>query len=124
MRSKYSGGGFLFEPGREPNAMPKPSDCLEERFYEFHRERANNEIGRMIPRPFAVQRLLRGEDVYTPLASDAKSLAKDVQKGKAEWEGAHQPGYFPHFHPADDHVQYGHVFYGERNYRLRENRLD
>jgi hypothetical protein len=78
----------------------------------------------MIPRPFALLRLRRGQDVYTPSGADARALAKDVHPGKAEWEGAHQPGFYPHYHPADDHEAYGHVFYGEPGYRVGENRRD
>ena len=102
--------------------MHRASDCVEERFYEFHRDRPGREIGRMIPRPFAVSRLHRKQDVYTPLGSDARALAKDVQKGKAAWEGAHDPGYYPHYHPAGNHDEYGHVFYGDTGYREDEKR--
>ena len=102
--------------------MPQPKDCVEGRFYTFERGNGGQEIGRMLPREFARQRVARVEDVYTPLSSDAKALAKDVQKGKAEWEGAHQPGFFPHYHPADNHDDYGHIFYGDKGYRQGENR--
>jgi hypothetical protein len=81
----------------------------------------NQEIGPAIGRNVAMSRVRRGEDVYTPLCSDAQALAKDVQKGKAFWEGSHEGGYFPHFHPAGNH-SYGHIFYGERSYRVGENR--
>src|SRR5262245_48445266 len=104
--------------------MPRPSDCLEGCFYTFDRFADGREIGRLIPRPQAQFRLRRHEDVYTPLSSDAKALAKDVQKGKAEWEGSHEPGYYPHYHPADNHEDYGHVFYGNPDYRTGENRRD
>lgn len=102
--------------------MPRPDDCLEGKFYEFCRDQPGREIGRMIPRPHAVLRLRREQDVYTPMDSDARSLAKDVQKGKAEWEGAHDADYYPHYHPADNHEDYGHVFYGKPGYREGENR--
>ena len=90
-------------------------------FYEFDRMQLGREIGERIDRNWALSRLLRGQDVYTPLASDAKSLAKDVHPGKADWEGAHEANYFPHFHPGGVHT-YGHVFYGGRDYRLGESR--
>ena len=78
------------------------------------------------------------KDVYTPRSSDAARLAKDVHPGKADWEGSHKPSIskhgekdwdydlpgnrrFPHFHPGGDH-DYGHVFYGERGYRVDEKR--
>ncbi len=100
----------------------RPEDCGPGQFYEFDRSLPNQEIGTSIPRTYAILRLKRGLDIYTPMGSDAKSLAKDVQKGKAEWEGAHQAGYFPHYHAADNHVAYGHVFYGQRGFRAGQNR--
>lgn len=90
------------------------------RFYEFQRG-GGAEIGRSIPRTQALHRIRRGQDVYTPRGSDARALAKDVQKGKADWEGSHQAGFYPHFHAAGNH-NYGHVFYGSRNFRQGENR--
>ena len=93
-----------------------PANLIDGWFYEFSRAATNREIGKTIPRGVALLRIRRGEDVYTPLNSDAKSLAKDVQKGKADWEGAHDTGYYPHFHPAGNHA-YGHIFYGEAGYR-------
>jgi len=102
--------------------MPRPTACIIGQFYEFHRDQPAREIGKLIPRPFAVLRLRRKQDVYTPSDSDARALAKDVQKGKAEWEGAHEAGHYPHYHPADNHDDYGHVFYGESGYRHGENR--
>jgi len=95
----------------------------EGEFYEFDRTKsALSERGKRIHRSIARERILRGGDVYTPLASDAKALAKDVQKGKAYWEGAHDLSFFPHFHSAGNHDDYGHVFYGERGYRANEHR--
>lgn len=102
--------------------MPQAKDTIDGKFYTFDRGRAGQEIGRMIPREFARQRVSRAEDVYTPLDSDARSLAKDVQKGKADWEGAHDSDYFPHYHPAGNHEDYGHIFYGQRGYREGDNR--
>ncbi len=95
---------------------------LPGQFYEFTRGNGGNPIGRPIARAWAILRLQRGEDVYTLKDSDARSLAKDVQKGKADWEGAHEVGYYPHYHPAGIHGRYGHIFYGEPGYRLGENR--
>lgn len=102
--------------------MPKHSDCIEGCFYRFCRGELGREIGAMIPRDQARLRLLRKEDIYTPLSSDAKAIAKDVQKGKADWDGAHDSGYYPHYHPAGDHDDYGHVFYGGPGYRVGEKR--
>ena len=102
--------------------MPRPNDCIQGKFYKFHRDRPNREIGKMIPRPFAVCRLHRRQNVYMPCGSDARAPAKDVQKGKAEWEDAHPSGYNPHYHPADNHDVYGHVFYGKSGYREDDNR--
>jgi hypothetical protein len=116
-------------------AMPKPEDCIEGQFYEFDRgQRPGYEIGKRIERKQAQVRLMRSYqsqekgrgqptdayDVYTPLQSDAKSLAKDVRQGKAEWDGADEPGHFPHFHAGCIHR--GHIFYGKQNYRLGESR--
>jgi hypothetical protein len=36
--------------------------------------------------------LRKKKDIYTPRQSDAKFLAKDVEQGKAEWQGADQRG--------------------------------
>jgi hypothetical protein len=115
--------------------MPKPEHCIEGQFYEFDRsQKPGYEIGRRIERKQAQVRLMRAyqrqEDknelpsavynVYTPLQSDAKSLAKDVRQGKAEWDGADEPGHFPHFHAGCIHC--GHIFYGFPNYRAGESR--
>jgi hypothetical protein len=89
-------------------------------FYEFQRG-AGSEIGRPVPRTQALHRIRRGQDVYTPQQADARALAKDVQKGKADWEGSHDAGYYPHFHPAGNH-NYGHIFYGDRGFRQGQNR--
>jgi hypothetical protein len=97
-----------------------PRNTTEGCFYEFNRDQPFSEIGRSIPRPHALDRLRRGQDVYTPRDSDAKSLAKDVIKGKADWEGSHEPGFYPHYHPGGQHTC--HVFYGQRSYRVGENR--
>lgn len=102
--------------------MSRISQTIPGQFYEFYRGQEGREIGRLIRRLWALERVRRGEDVYTPRDSDARSLAKDVQKGKADWEGAHDFGYYPHYHPAGNHEGYGHIFYGEPSYRLGENR--
>ncbi len=102
-------------------------------FYEFDRERARFEIGDRVSRNAAIARVQVGRDVYTLASSDAKSLAKDVYPGKAYWEGSHVPKggdwdyglskqRFPHFHPGGNHDDYGHVFYGQRGYRVDECR--
>ncbi|MEZ6060482.1 MAG: hypothetical protein R3C19_08985 [Planctomycetaceae bacterium] len=96
------------------------SGTISGRFYEFQRGTVS-EIGRPIPRNQALDRIRRGQDVYTPMGADAKALAKDVQKGKADWEGSHDAGYYPHYHAAGNH-SYGHVFYGERGFRQGQNR--
>jgi hypothetical protein len=41
---------------------------------------------------------------------------------KADWEGAHEFGYYPHYHPAGSHMEFGLVFYGNKGFRLGENR--
>ncbi|MCH2203949.1 MAG: hypothetical protein MK102_18440 [Fuerstiella sp.] len=97
-----------------------PPQVMNGRFYEFSRNSAS-EIGRSIPRIQALHRLKRGQDVYTPVGNDARALAKDVQKGKADWEGSHQQNFYPHYHAAGNH-NYGHVFYGERGFRQGQNR--
>lgn len=90
-------------------------------FYEFCRDEPGREIGQRIPRPHAVLRVRRGQDVYTQSSKDARALAKDIQKGRADWDGAHQENYYPHFHPVGNH-QFGHIFYGESGYRQGQNR--
>lgn len=99
-----------------------PRHTIEGCFYEFHRDRPGREIGDLVPRPHAVVFVRKGDDIYTPAGSDARSLAKDVHKGKADWEGSHDDGYYPHYHPAGDHLTYGHVFYGDPGFRIGENR--
>jgi hypothetical protein len=111
-----------------------PRNTVVGLFYEFHRDRPNQEIGAQILRNHALFRVRARKDVYTPAGSDAISLAKDVHPGKAFWEGSHVPRpadwdfaipenrRFPHYHPAGDHLSYGHVFYGDRGYRTDEAR--
>jgi hypothetical protein len=88
-------------------------------FYEFDCDKRYYEIGRILPRAIAIQSVRNGKNVYTPAQSDAQSLAKDVAPGAAQWHGAHQPNYFPHYYPAFNN-QYGHIFYGQRGHRLRQ----
>jgi hypothetical protein len=88
-------------------------------FYEFHRDQPFREIGLCVTRVRALWRVRHGGDVYTPAASDASSLAKDVSPGAAQWHGAHEWNYFPHYYPAFNN-EFGHVFYGERGYREGE----
>lgn len=96
-----------------------PRHLVKGHYYEFHRDQPFREIGICIPRNHALWRVRRGQDVYTPADSDARSLAKDVSPGAAQWHGAHDPQYFPHYYPAFNN-EFGHVFYGERGYRLGE----
>lgn len=98
-----------------------PHYMMKGSFYEFHRDQPHREIGHVIQRKSALLRVLRGDDVYTPADSDARSLAKDVQKGKPDWEGAHGADFYPHYHPGGNHG-YGHIFYNDRGYRVGENR--
>jgi hypothetical protein len=90
-----------------------PRNTLEGCFYQFHRDQPFREIGLCVTRNQALWRVRRGQDVYTPAASDAKALAKDMAPGAAQWHGAHEPHYFPHYYPAYN-SDFGHVFYGER----------
>lgn len=83
-------------------------------FYEFDRSSKGNEIRGTVSRNAALERLRKKKNIYTPQRSDAKSLAKDVQKGKADQEGAHEADFYAHYHPAGNHDDYGHVFFGER----------
>ena len=96
-----------------------PRHVAKGRYYKFSRKNADREIGACIPRNRALQLVLRGKGVCTPAASDAKSLAKDVVPGAAEWDGAHQKNFFPHYHAGFNH-DLGHIFYGERDYRRGE----
>jgi hypothetical protein len=83
--------------------------------YEFDRIRVNEEIGNQIPtRSAMLGRIQRGGDVYTLMPGDAKSLAKDAYHNRpADRDIAHQPGYYPHYHPGRDH-DFGHIFFGQR----------
>jgi hypothetical protein len=111
-----------------------PRRTVVGQFYEFDRGRPNQEIGPLISRNQALLRVRSGGDVYTPAASDAMSLAKDVHPRRAVWEGSHLPRVtdwdfnslgnrrYPHYHPGGDHATYGHIFYGERGYRVGESR--
>jgi hypothetical protein len=92
-------------------------------FYEFDAANTNYEIGSAVSERDAQFLVRSGKDVYTPSASDAKSLSKNVDPTHPEWHPAHKKGYFPHYHPADSHPEllpsgkkegYGHIFYGER----------
>jgi hypothetical protein len=91
-------------------------------FYRFDRAKKGDEIGSSVSRNNALALLRRKKDIYTPRQSDAKALAKDVQKGKADWDGAHKTGYFAHFHPAGNHKEYGHIYYGPPGLRQGEKR--
>lgn len=82
-------------------------------FYEFDLSAIGKEIRGFVSRNTALQHLRNKKDIYTLQQSDAKSLAKAVQKGKADRDPPHKDGYFKHFHPAGDHETYGHVFYGK-----------
>ena len=100
-----------------------PQALADGKFYDFDRKKpVGQEIGLSIPRNTALTRLRSKRDIYTPRQSDAKSLAKDVEKGKADWEGAHKPNYYAHFHPAGNHSEYGHIYYGESGLRQGEKR--
>jgi hypothetical protein len=82
---------------REVN-MPRP--VRDGSFYEFNRPVGNYEVGREIPSVSIAQMDVKfGRDVYTPRASDAKSLAKKISPYPPVWHPAHQAMYFPHYYP-------------------------
>ena len=105
-------------------------------WYEFHRERiiprqgqppeirTGVEIGPIIDGWKALSRVKNGKDVYTFNRTEAYQLALRVDPGKPVYEPPHEPAdasptgrldvYYPHFHPAGDHENYGHIFYGSR----------
>jgi hypothetical protein len=113
---------------------------LEGLFYEFHIYRViskagqpiqikeNLEIGPIIGRDDALSQVKNGKDVYTARSSDAKKIAAKLYQGNPEWEPAHEPTFFPHFHPGNQHPLDhfaspgrpharngpGHVFFGSR----------
>jgi hypothetical protein len=112
-----------------------PRELLPGVFYTFDRTKSNREIGDRIPRNQALLRARAGKDVYTPMASDALSFAKDVHPLRPVWDGSHQPRNptdwdfdlpgnrrYPHYHPGGQGLEHVHVFYGERGYRVSENR--
>jgi hypothetical protein len=111
-------------------------------FYEFHRTRAVNrpsaelalrqgiEVGPEIPERMALRQVANGRDVYTPFRYDAYKLACSAYGEAPKWDGAHQDGHFPHYHPGDKHTENwkrkasegrpisadapGHVYWGTR----------
>ncbi|HEY9127417.1 MAG TPA: hypothetical protein VIM62_09845 [Acidobacteriaceae bacterium] len=120
-------------------------------FYEFHRSRAVSrpgaelhlredvEIGVEISRKSAIRQVANGKDIYTPFRADAYKLAAAAFNGVApEWDGSHQPEFFPHYHPGGVHtgegewereategrpisdVGPGHVYWGQRGDMLKE----
>ena len=89
-----------------------PRSLREGAFYEFNRPEGHYEIGREIQASIAQLDVRFNKDVYTPRASDAKSLAKKVAPFPPTWHPAHSALYFPHYHPEGD--GYGHIFYGRR----------
>jgi hypothetical protein len=96
-----------------------PRKATRGNFYEFHRNQLFREIGIGMARVQAIWRVRHGGDVYTLAAADAAALAKDVSPGAAQWHGAHELNYFPHYYPAFNNA-FGHIFYGERGYRIGE----
>ena len=90
--------------------MPRP--VRDGGYYEFNRPEGHYEVGREIQESFAQMDVRFGRDVYTPRASDAKSLAKKVSPFSPTWHPAHSLQYFPHYHPEGG--SYGHIFYGTR----------
>jgi hypothetical protein len=109
-------------------------------FYEFHSYRVvsragqpilvkeNVELGPIISREDAVRQAKSGKDIYTFLRRDAEKLAVQLYHADPSYDPPHQPSYFQHFHPGDEHpdiprdrqgrpraeVGPGHVFFGSR----------
>ena len=105
-------------------------------FYEFHRERIVSrpgqplrvqqgiEVGPAITKEEAFRQARAGKDVYTPAREDAYRLALKLDPATPEFEPPRNPRkpsptgrldvYFSHYHPGGDHLNYGHIFYGER----------
>jgi hypothetical protein len=90
--------------------VPRP--VRDGAFYEFNRPVGNYEVGREIPSVSIAQMDVRfGRDVYTPRASDAKSLAKKISPYPPVWHPAGHLTFFPHYHPRGVSA---HIFYGTR----------
>ena len=68
-------------------------------------------LGQVLRPGQAVQRLQRGQDVWTGVRSAAKQVMKKASGGgKVIQDAAHQPGFFQHFH--DNLRELGHAFFG------------
>ncbi len=67
--------------------------------------------GRTLTEKEAIERLRRGEDVWTAAKQDAKSLQRRSGHGKPISDPAHGEGYYPHYH--DSARSGGHAFYGD-----------
>jgi hypothetical protein len=96
------------------------------------------EIGPIISEPDAAHQARNGMDVYTPRRRDALKLARSLFSNTPVEEPAHQPSFFPHFHPDASHPQFaferggrprartgvGHIFFGSRgeNYTLKPSK--
>jgi hypothetical protein len=114
-------------------------------FYEFHKERIVSrpgqplqmlqgiEVGPMIPREEAFRQARAGKDVCTPARDDAYNLALKLDPATPAHEPPHNPRmpsptgrldvYYPHFHPGGDHLNYGHIFCGERGEDYRPTKI-
>ncbi len=76
------------------------------------------ESGGQLTEKQAVERLRRGDDVYTPSKAKAKQLQKKASHGQPVHDGAHvdkntgsSEGRHPHYHGVDR--KGGHAFYGD-----------
>ena len=67
-------------------------------------------IGKVLTERQALERLRRGQDIYSDSKAVAKALQKDAVPGKTIHDEAHGEGYYNHFHDANR--QGGHAFYG------------
>ncbi len=78
--------------------------------YRADADRGGLKLGRVLSEKQALARLRRGQNVFADKMSEAKSLAKRAIRGKPMFHRPHEPGYFPHFHPAQ-HANDSHVFF-------------
>jgi hypothetical protein len=89
-----------------------PKQVRDGAFYEFNRKVGHYEVGEELQDSSAQSEVRSKRDIYTPRASDAKSLAKKVSPFPPTWHPAHQIIYFPHYYPGNG--EFGHIFYGTR----------
>jgi RHS repeat-associated protein len=94
---------YVLDPTRESD--PYGLTC-----YKATRKPGGLDVGEEITEREAIDRLRRGQDVFSDAKSTARSVAKRVTPGVPIADPPHGEGYFPHFHPAGRATP-GHSYY-------------